>query len=524
MYSVVLSRVFLMKGALDRTKVVLRHLPPSLSEATLLAQIDASFAGRYNWLSFRPGKISHKQLSYSRAYIDFKRPDDVIMFADFFNGHVFVNEKGTQFKVIVEYAPSQRVPRQWSKKDGRDGTIYKDSEYLEFLELLAKPVENLPSAEIQLEKKEAERSGAAKDIPIITPLMDFVRQKRAAKGPRRPLPNGKMSRRGGMPSNGSPSSTTSRRGSGKKRVSATMYVARDPGKSSTVKDKSSYTLVSRQGDQHLFNKASNMASSDGNQTHDENGVSGNNDAGKKKVLLLKGKEREIITVSDLDSMSQHHNVTSSAKTVIGSTVLKQNQRHEGSGRIIRSILSKKELCQSQSSRAPSEQQIQTSNLEKEKQPSRPVHVQLILKGTNGTPENKIGAHDSHVSSERQERHFRHKDRPDRGVRTSRSNEVDEFFSSAASSQLDPLEGHADLKHDMPNGRGVEVKSLGSVRASHSSENGFSKHFGRRGPTHGVKDVDGYSASSEGKHSRRSSTSAYGSNEKQVWVQKASSGT
>lgn len=38
----------------------------------------------------------------------------------------------------------------------------------------------------------------------------------------RPLSNGKVSRRGGTSSNGSPSSTTSRRGSGKKRVSATM--------------------------------------------------------------------------------------------------------------------------------------------------------------------------------------------------------------------------------------------------------------------------------------------------------------
>lgn len=217
------DRVFGMKGSLDRTKVVLRHLPPSLSEAALLAQIDSAFADRYNWLSFRPAKVSQKHISYSRAYIDFKRPDDVILFAEFFNGHVFVNEKGSQFKVIVEYAPSQRVPRQWSKKDGRDGTIYKDSEYLEFLELLAKPVENLPSAEIQLEKREAERSGAAKDTPIITPLMDFVRQKRAAKGPRRSLSNGKVSRRG-TSSNGSPSSGTSRRGSGKKRVSATMVL------------------------------------------------------------------------------------------------------------------------------------------------------------------------------------------------------------------------------------------------------------------------------------------------------------
>ena len=37
---------------------------------------------------------SQKRQSYSRAYIDFKRPEDVIEFAEFFDGHVFVNEKG----------------------------------------------------------------------------------------------------------------------------------------------------------------------------------------------------------------------------------------------------------------------------------------------------------------------------------------------------------------------------------------------------------------------------------------------
>ncbi|KAM7254837.1 hypothetical protein ACFE04_020078 [Oxalis oulophora] len=55
------------------------------------------------------------------VYIDFKRAEDVIDFADFFNGHLFVNEKGTQFKTVVEYAPSQHAPKQWSKKDGREG-------------------------------------------------------------------------------------------------------------------------------------------------------------------------------------------------------------------------------------------------------------------------------------------------------------------------------------------------------------------------------------------------------------------
>jgi len=45
---------------------------------------------------FLNGFFSQKHISYSRAYIDFKRPDDVILFAEFFNGHVFVNEKGNE--------------------------------------------------------------------------------------------------------------------------------------------------------------------------------------------------------------------------------------------------------------------------------------------------------------------------------------------------------------------------------------------------------------------------------------------
>jgi regulator of nonsense transcripts 3 len=107
--------------------------------------------------------------------------------------HCFLS--GAQFKAIVEYAPSQQVPKSNIKKDGREGTIMKgswqsyyltlpsvlsgtiplclfiiilslvyfmellDLEYLELLERITKPSEHLPSAEIQLERKEAERAG-----------------------------------------------------------------------------------------------------------------------------------------------------------------------------------------------------------------------------------------------------------------------------------------------------------------------------------------------------------------------------
>lgn len=45
--------------------------------------------------------FSSKNLSYSRAYIDFKKPEDVIEFAEFFDGHVFVNEKGNYLDFLM---------------------------------------------------------------------------------------------------------------------------------------------------------------------------------------------------------------------------------------------------------------------------------------------------------------------------------------------------------------------------------------------------------------------------------------
>ncbi|GMP63140.1 hypothetical protein CsSME_00024949 [Camellia sinensis var. sinensis] len=450
-----------MKGPLDRTKVVVRHLPPTVSQSMLMEQIDSRFAGRYNWVSFQPGKTSQKRQSYSRAYVDFKRPEDVVDFAEFFDGHVFVNEKGTQFKTIVEYAPSQRVPKQWSKKDGREGTILKDPDYLELLDFIAKPVENLPSAEIQLERREAERSGAAKDAPVVTPLMDFVRQKRAAKG-------------------------------------GTRYVLRDTAKNTSGKDKSTYILVPKRDDQQLSDKSAALAGASGTEvSEDESGISGSMGTGKKKILLLKGKEREIPHVSGGMSLQ-------SVKNSLGSSAPKQNQQRETSGRMIRSILLNKDARQIQSSSAVhSEQKILAANLDKDKRPPRPQNVQLFSKDTNGELEDKVVGNDLHgLSGEKQEKRTRNKDRPDRGVwtpfrRSDGSHASDESLSSSTSQST-------LLQPDFAEG-------------SH-------KHNGRRGLVHNVKDADASSIVSEGKPLKRGGSSGYAAHEKQVWVQKSSAGS
>ncbi|XP_038682303.1 regulator of nonsense transcripts UPF3-like isoform X2 [Tripterygium wilfordii] len=511
-----------MKGGSDRTKVVLRHLPPAISEAMLMGQIDSVVAGRYNWVSFRPGKNSLKRQTYSRAYIDFKRPEDVLDFAEFFNGHVFVNEKGTQFKTIIEYAPSQRVPQQWSKKDGREGTIQKDPEYLEFLEFIAKPVENLPSAEIQLERREAERAGTAKDPPIITPLMDFVRQKRAAKiGSRQRLSsNGKLRSRSVEISGGSSSSASSKQGSEKKRGSKTMYVPRDSTKSISGKDKFTYMLVSRQVDQRV-------SAAEGEGLEDESGVSGSTDSDKKKVLLLKGKEREIL---------HHQNMTTPIKNLYGPSAFKQNQRHEAAGKTVRSILVNKDSRLSQSGGIQSEQKIHTSVLEKDRRPPRSPTIQFVSKDMNGASDDKLVGDNLHGLHGEKEKRARNKDRPERVVwtplrRSDGSDTSDESLSSSASQPShtlsDSLEGrHEDLGINAASARRGEVKVFGSGRSSHSSSdnNGFTKHVVRRVTSHFAKDTDGSLVLSEGKSSRRSSTTSYGSHEKQVWVQKSGSGS
>lgn len=483
-----------MKGPLDRSKVVLRHLPPTISQSMLLDQVDSRFAGRYNWFCFLPGKSSQKHQTYSRAYIEFKRPEDVIEFAEFFDGHVFVNEKGTQFKTIVEYAPSQRVPKHWSKKDGREGTILKDPEYLEFLEFISKPIENLPSAEIQLERKEAERAGSAKDAPIVTPLMDYIRQKRAAKsGARKSIANGRPTRRTSGTSTGSPSSSASKRSSEKRRASTTMYVLRDSSKAGSGKDKT-YILAPKRDDQQRAEKSGTSATgSVANAVEEETG--GAADVGKKKILLLKEKENP------------------------------NNQRREASGRIIRSIL----LKDARQNQAPSASQQDKHRVDKDKKPPRPPSVQLFQRETNGANEDKVLGADLHiVHTEKQEKRTRIRDRPDRGVWTPlrRSDSLhasDESLSSSASQSSevpDFVEGsQGETKHGLANARGAEFRPMGSGRNSHSSfDNGTYKHGGRRG----TRD-DGISVG-EGKPLRRGGPSSYGTHEKQVWVQKSSSGT
>ncbi|GAY66064.1 hypothetical protein CUMW_245760 [Citrus unshiu] len=497
-----------MKEPLQRTKVVIRHLPPSLSQNDLLALFRDHFNDRYNWFCFRPGKSSYKHQRYSRAYVELKKPADVFEFAELLNGHVFVNEKGAQFKAIVEYAPSQRVPKPFSRKDSREGTIFKavfgfdvdnkDPDYLEFLKVIAKPAENLPSAEIQLERKEAELSGTR----------PFFLESLAV---------GRVGRRSRAASASKTSSTTTKRGSEKKKDSA---------KNARRKDKSTFKVLAKREDQ--------PASSSGKETSASEticGVEGSvgipltSDTGKKKILLLKGKEREIPHVPDalLDKQRESSPVKNSASP----TVPKQIQRREAGGRLIRKILLNNETRQTQSVTGVQPQQ---------KMPNLNQESGKPLPGPTSSPNGHVTNNDSSIFSfdgntkrssddrfarkvlhgsgavsEKQEKRTRNKDRPDRVVWTPRRSDVSqangERLSSSQPTQLlsDSVEGIVVTLDRLSVTRG-EMKddmSYGSktVDIAAPTSGGSHRHNGRRAATNITKD-DGCINTIEGKSSKR----------------------
>jgi len=120
-------------------------------------------------------------MALSRAYLNFRDVDYVFRFKQAFDGHAFVNERGTQLRCSIEFAPNQRVARGKGKRDTREGTIEKDADYKEFLQKLHAGPVSLPSAEVQLLQKEAAAAGGKSkaDVVVETALMEYLKHKRA---------------------------------------------------------------------------------------------------------------------------------------------------------------------------------------------------------------------------------------------------------------------------------------------------------------------------------------------------------
>ncbi|XP_034521437.1 regulator of nonsense transcripts 3A isoform X3 [Ailuropoda melanoleuca] len=115
------------------SKVVIRRLPPSLTKEQLEEQLRPLPA--HDYFEFFTADSSLYPHLYSRAYINFRNPDDILLFRDRFDGYIFIDSKGLEYPAVVEFAPFQKIAKKKLKrKDAQTGSIEDDPEYKKFLE------------------------------------------------------------------------------------------------------------------------------------------------------------------------------------------------------------------------------------------------------------------------------------------------------------------------------------------------------------------------------------------------------
>ncbi|KAJ8351216.1 hypothetical protein SKAU_G00226920 [Synaphobranchus kaupii] len=157
------------------TKIVVRRLPPSLTKEELEEQLQP--LPEVDYLEFFSNDTSQFPHLFSRAYINFKNQEDIVLFRDRFDGYVFIDNRGQEYPAIVEFAPFQKIAKKKNKKkDAKAGTIDEDADYKKFLEHYNGDDEKFTSTpETLLEEIEAKtKELVAKKT---TPLLDFLKNK-----------------------------------------------------------------------------------------------------------------------------------------------------------------------------------------------------------------------------------------------------------------------------------------------------------------------------------------------------------
>ncbi|KAI4168949.1 MAG: hypothetical protein LQ348_007393 [Seirophora lacunosa] len=189
-----------------RLKLVVRRLPPGLTEVefeTILGGEWKLGGGRVDWAVYKPGKISKeyrfaagamhtmkltiyspaKPSKPSRAYLNLTKPEYISALSDSVRNATFTDIKSTSKDSVllgppsVEFAPYSRAPRNRVRKDARQGTIDQDAEFIEFLESLTNPVPKPASVDQQVND-----ASKGKEKVTITPLIQYLKEKKANKG------------------------------------------------------------------------------------------------------------------------------------------------------------------------------------------------------------------------------------------------------------------------------------------------------------------------------------------------------
>ncbi|KAJ3369799.1 hypothetical protein HDU91_006802 [Kappamyces sp. JEL0680] len=204
-------------GPKPKTKVVIRRLPPNLPEPVFQSSVE----------KWSPSFV------LQTAYIVFDQPDALLAFHKDYDGHVFIDSKGTQYRATVEFAPFQKSvdPAKKKRIDSRKNTLDEDAEYMAFLESLKAPSKE---SDLAVDKNDVEYLMSKKDEqPKVTPLLEAIKHEKAKKAAKK----AKMKEKEQLKQQRETSSGgRDRSGGGKSKSGVTPLASSQVGESSTQGD------------------------------------------------------------------------------------------------------------------------------------------------------------------------------------------------------------------------------------------------------------------------------------------------
>ncbi|OCT92475.1 hypothetical protein XELAEV_18015530mg [Xenopus laevis] len=160
-------------------KVVIRRLPPNLNKEQLEEQLRPIPA--HDYFEFCTADPSLHPHLFSRAYINFQKTEDILLFRDRFDGYIFIDNKGQEYPAVVEFAAFQKISKKkLKKKDAKAGSIAEDLEYKKFLgnycaeeeKVYANPETLLGEIEAKTKELISRRT---------TPLLEFIKNRKLEK-------------------------------------------------------------------------------------------------------------------------------------------------------------------------------------------------------------------------------------------------------------------------------------------------------------------------------------------------------
>lgn len=164
--------------AKEALKVLVRLLPPEITEDELVATVPQAHLEHTTWRNFQAGKRYKGEAKPSingRCYFLFDSEENAEKFIKDYHGHQFVDDQGESFRAVACFAPYPKVPRQKASKDQRDGTIFEDATYKQFVESLSAP----KTFEAPPDPVAALQPATAKDTPLLNYMKTRAAERRA---------------------------------------------------------------------------------------------------------------------------------------------------------------------------------------------------------------------------------------------------------------------------------------------------------------------------------------------------------